>query len=371
MFLLYELYRGEPNGMNPFNSFFLELLQPSYEDDRVAQGLPVGHTPSPTERSFLLHLLTPQTFRDLSKKTPGGLANSDISSLSQHTIDPSAVVQSLHDSLEGIDSRNKTGTSTILADPDTSTTSFPDVTIAAPTAENLLCVGDPWLEQPFEPGFIRPLPPLHACNNEVVWLNPTDSQYSIQWDTMMIATGTDEIKKLFSRACRETLTVQEQQTLITQLEVDPKLIHQDIGLTPSKLPQLVEKNPTVAIEALLKLTTSSQISEYFAALVNMEMTLHSMEVVNRLTQHIDLPNEFLRLYINNCIQRCREVQDKGLQSRLVRLVCVFFQSLIRNKIINVQDESLEIQAFCLEYSKIKEATALYRLLKQLDGEGTK
>jgi hypothetical protein len=211
--------------MNPFNSFFLELLQPSYEDDRVAQGLPVGHTPSPTERSFLLHLLTPQTFRDLSKKTPGGLANSDISSLSQHTIDPSAVVQSLHDSLEGIDSRNKTGTSTILADPDTSTTSFPDVTIAAPTAENLLCVGDPWLEQPFEPGFIRPLPPLHACNNEVVWLNPTDSQYSIQWDTMMIATGTDggcgqgcghssfvlEIKKLFSRACRETLTVQEQQ----------------------------------------------------------------------------------------------------------------------------------------------------------------
>eukprot|EP00794_Sanderia_malayensis_P016855 gene16855-18554_t len=297
--LLYEMYKSQPIVKNPFAPLFVNLLT----DEDEFTNLPKV---TMLEKAFIHQLITSPAFtREYKRK------HQNKSLLLNETV---------------------------------------DLQTAQEVIEHLICAANPPVEDSFQPPFIRLAPPLHQSDNEMVWLNPSVNNYEIEWDTMMCAENTKEVelRQLMSRAFNGPLTLIQQQHLLNELDKDPKLVYH-VGLTPVKLPDLVENNPLVAIEVLLKMMQSTQITEYFSVLVNMGMSLHSMEVVNRLTTAVELPREFIHLYISNCISKCETIKDKYIQSRLVRL-----------------DIFIEVQSFCLEFSNVREAAALYRLLRNVE-----
>jgi hypothetical protein len=222
----------------------------------------------------------------------------------------------------------------------------------------------------FEPRWIRPAPPrCEGEAGEIAWMDVDALAFEVLWDAGMGAEDppVEELRNALAAACCEPLGPAMQKQLLERVdEVPGWLAHS--GLTPERLPDLVENNAAVAFEILLKLMSSDQVTEYLSVLVNMEMTLQSMEVVNRLTTAVDLPTEFIHRYISNGIASCRTLSDKFNQTRLVRLVCVFLQSLIRNKIVDVEELFEEVQSFCLEFIKVREAAGLFKMLKTLESD---
>jgi len=258
----------------------------------------------------------------------------------------------------------------VLLDPEPSAPTFvmqQQQDVSQPTFIDKLGGQDSLFIKDFYPRFMRPMPPLlNISDTELQWLYP-DPIPDVVWEKFLASNRARgaEIQGLMQKALKSPLQPAQQQIMLAEFEKDPILVYH-CGISPKKLPDLVENNPDIAIEVLLRLVSHNQASEYFDALVHMDMSLHSMDVVNRLAAAVELPSDFIHSYISNCIHSCENIRDKYIQNRLVRLVCVFLQSLIRNKNINVQDLFVEVQAFCIEFSRIREAASLFRLLKTLE-----
>ncbi|KRT86612.1 hypothetical protein AMK59_340, partial [Oryctes borbonicus] len=326
--VLRELYRGEPIANTPFVNVFIQLLHPPEQQSNV--GAPKleypGQLPkfSNPEKHFISQLLLDIPKDALLKKTALQIINSDV--IGSTNYDLSAIQLAVAEKQLELPQTCKTAIPVVLSFPNKQTNSYDGIIDdRQDTAKKIVTEENPAICRVYKPEFVTLAPPLMNSQDEPVWMNVVNrKEHMVAYDMTMCVPNMagQEVRQLLTKAYKSALTLQQQQQLLTELENDSKLVYH-IGLTPSKLPELVENNPIIAIEVLLKLMQSKQITEYFSVLVNMEMSLHSMEVVNRLTTTVDLPTEFVHLYISNCITTCETIKDKYMQNRLVRLVCVF------------------------------------------------
>ena len=148
------------------------------------------------------------------------------------------------------------------------------------------------------PEFLRLVPPLFLREDEMIWQDPVDwAHISYEYDHSLLEhqdTGC-EAARLTLRAAQSTLTLGEQQRLLAHLDrAEEPLVVSSLGLSPSNLPDLVENNPMIAIEILIKLMQegSSQITEYFSVLGRSGRQQWSSVYSANFSQHGDEPAQY-------------------------------------------------------------------------------
>ncbi len=119
----------------------------------------------------------------------------------------------------------------------------------------------------------------------MIWIIPNgnseSSNFSFYETDDNAAEPLTESQILMNQAFIEALNITQRKDLIDEVRITSSLTQFHI-LKPSTFHDLVEYNPAVAIEVLLKLINcKAKIKEYLDAMVSMEMSVHSMEVVNR------------------------------------------------------------------------------------------
>jgi len=140
-------------------------------------------------------------------------------------------------------------------------------------------------------------------------------------------------------------------------------------LSSTRVCTLVDRNPSLALECLIRLASKHHINQYLTALVAMSMSFNSMDVVNRLIYSIVPPPNFVQGYVIKCVRSCTLMKsDAEKQGQYVRRLCALLYQLIRGKKFNVKPHFVELQAFCIEFAHVKEASTLHRLLKARDND---
>jgi hypothetical protein len=183
---------------------------------------------------------------------------------------------------------------------------------------------------------------------------------SVLWDIDLIDI-LHEARGVLSTALARTLTPKQIIGFRETLDTYPQIID-NIGLRPDQLNSLIDHNSEVAGDLLIRMSSHSQITDFFNALMGSKLSLPSIELMNRLINEMDLPSDMTIIYINNSMKACSQIRDSSKQMRTVRLLCAMIQSLLASKYF-VGSDLRDLAEFCNTYHNVREANELSRVIR--------
>jgi hypothetical protein len=177
-------------------------------------------------------------------------------------------------------------------------------------------------------------------------------EYKHCWDYVMIA----KLQTLIRLAQTHNLSF-EHQTFLEQYVPDFVYFIQP-SLTA--MVKIASTDLTTAAILLKSLLQTSKVEYYLEAICHLPITFRTLTMVQRLLeQNVSLQSPtFLGRFTSVVAQSC-DKQD----SRMVKMACGFFENLLQMGILQRQRDFVELDHFCLQNSRIKEASDLYRNLK--------
>ncbi|KAI8057287.1 hypothetical protein BDF22DRAFT_670576 [Syncephalis plumigaleata] len=195
------------------------------------------------------------------------------------------------------------------------------------------------------------------------------------------------LANLIKLACDNPLNSQQLLQLNSIIDrLSNNAIGQSIQLDTREWHKLMEFNARTAI-ALLKVVLSESTDNnhnsnnvdtssveaatlrliYLDILASAPFTLRTAEIILELARQHRLDSDFTASYLSGCMDACNRQTNHESAQRTARLICILLRSLIQDQFFDLNSSELmhfrvEWQSFCLQYSKEKEAAAMYQLL---------
>ncbi|CAD8156787.1 unnamed protein product [Paramecium octaurelia] len=213
----------------------------------------------------------------------------------------------------------------------------------------------------YQTDYLRPIPIIF--NSDFQW-DDNMAINNVQWNYSLEVNHdkVSQVREIIQNTCTTEISDEEQKILFNYLQNEKDLL-KNCGFTCQRLPSIIEKNKEIAHFLLISICHFDGFEEYLDVFIQSDITQNSLELFAQLFGELKLPLEYITQYINYCIEYCNNIKEKQQQNKLVRYVSIFIQHMLKQKAFALKDVLTNLQAFCIEFSKVGEVSKLFKLVK--------
>ena len=216
----------------------------------------------------------------------------------------------------------------------------------------------------FEPNFLTYYPNSNYpfYEDEPMWILPT-LKYDFIWDFTM-SPVQENLNNLINRPLKnKSLTPEQIDYIIETIGENPNIL-KEINFTPDSIMKLIEKNDDLATQILYKISDYNGFEEYLSEFLTKNWSVNSMKVVSKIIQRIEIPDIFIRKYLQHIMDNYKNEKKKESKTRLARLTAFFIINLIEHEHIGINIIPEEVNEIFNEKTKDDDIIKLKKILNK-------